>query len=55
MEKGISIRDTGVGIEIRLDGNIFRKIALEWEQGIVKPFYTHLKAFVMQLERDYGE
>ena len=53
MEKGISIKATGVGIEIRLDGDIFQTIALEWEQGKTKPFYTHLKKFIQELEKEY--
>ena len=45
VESGISVKDTGIGLQLNLDGEMFRKIAHEWEQGKLRPFYTHLKDF----------
>jgi hypothetical protein len=53
-EAGISVKDTGKGLQLTLDGEMYRKIAQEWEQGKLKPFFSHLKAFIKQIEKDYG-
>ena len=53
-ESGITLKDTGKGLQLTLDGEIYRKIAQDWEQGKVKPFFSHLKEFVKQIEKDYG-
>ncbi len=56
MEKdGISVKETSSGLQLNLDGILFKKIAQDWEQGNVKPFYTHLKKFLKELENDYSE
>ena len=55
MEKdGISVKETSSGLQLNLDGILFKKIAQNWEQGNVKPFYTHLKKFLRELEKDYS-
>jgi hypothetical protein len=51
---GISVKDTGKGLQLTLDGEMYRKIAQEWEQGNLKPFFSHLKEFIKQIEKDYG-
>lgn len=53
-EAGISVKDTGNGLQLTLDGEMYRKIAQEWEQGKLHPFYSHLKEFIKLLEKDYG-
>ncbi|MHA2307437.1 MAG: hypothetical protein ACXACU_18815 [Candidatus Hodarchaeales archaeon] len=54
MEKsGISIKETNSGLQLNLDGIMFKKIAQEWEKGNIKPFYSHLKKFLKDLEREY--
>ena len=53
-EAGISVKDTGKGLQLTLDGEMYRKIAQEWEQGKLKPFFSHLKEFIKQIEKDYG-
>lgn len=53
-ESGIIVKDTGKGLQLNLDGEMYRKIAQEWEQGKLRPFYTHLKDFIKHLEEDYG-
>ncbi|MHA2224750.1 MAG: hypothetical protein ACXAC8_06075 [Candidatus Hodarchaeales archaeon] len=53
-ESGISVTDTGKGLQLDLDGEMYRKIAQEWARGKIRPFFTHLKEFIKQLESDYG-
>ena len=54
MEKsGISVKETDSGLQLNLDGIMFKKIAQEWAQGKFKPFYSHLKNFIKDLEKDY--
>ncbi|MHA2203058.1 MAG: hypothetical protein ACW991_05165 [Candidatus Hodarchaeales archaeon] len=53
-ESGISVKDTGKGLQLTLDGEMYRIIAQNWEQGKLKPFFSHLKEFIRQLEKDYG-
>ncbi|MFX0085406.1 MAG: hypothetical protein ACFFAU_07005 [Candidatus Hodarchaeota archaeon] len=54
MEKtGISVKETESGLQLDLDGLMFKKIAQEWAEGKFKPFYSHLKNFIKELERDY--
>ncbi len=54
MEKtGISVKETESGLQLNLDGSMFKKIAQEWAEGKFKPFYSHLKNFVKELEKDY--
>ena len=53
-ESGITVKDTGKGLQLNLEGEMYHKIAQEWEQGKLRPFYTHLKEFISRLEKDYG-
>ncbi len=53
-EAGIAVKDTGKGLQLNLDGEMYRNIAQEWEQGKLNPFYTHLKEFIKLLEKDYS-
>ncbi len=52
MEKtGISVKETESGLQLNLDGSMFKKIAQEWAEGKFKPFYSHLKNFVKELKK----
>jgi hypothetical protein len=51
---GISVKETEKGFQLSLDGELYRKIAQEWSQGKIKPFYNRLKDFIKALENDYG-
>ncbi|MFW9855066.1 MAG: hypothetical protein ACFFFG_08390 [Candidatus Thorarchaeota archaeon] len=53
-KSGISVIETEKGFQLSLDGEIYRKIAQDWNQGKIKPFYTRLKDFIKALEHDYG-
>ncbi|MFW9778676.1 MAG: hypothetical protein ACFFE8_07450 [Candidatus Heimdallarchaeota archaeon] len=54
VKSGISVIETEKGFQLSLDGELYRKIARDWKQGKIKPFYTRLKEFIKALELDYG-
>jgi len=52
--EGIQIKETENGMIIALEGDLYKKIAQEWERGNIKPFYSHLKLFVKNIQTDYA-
>ena len=52
-KSGISVKETEKGLQLSLDGELYRTIAQEWNQGKIKPFYNRLKEFIQALEHDY--
>jgi hypothetical protein len=53
VDPGISVKETEKGLQINLDGELYKKIAQEWEEGKIKPFFTHLKEFIKQIQSNY--
>jgi hypothetical protein len=54
-EQGISVKETEKGLQLNLNGELYKKIAKDWEQGNFKPFYPRLKEFIKRLKEDYSE
>ena len=52
--EGINIKETENGMIIVLEGDLYKKIAQEWEIGNIKPFYSHLKLFIKNIQIDYS-
>jgi hypothetical protein len=50
---GISVKETTTGLQLNLDGLMFKKIAQECEQGKFNPFYSILKEFIKEIEKKY--
>ena len=50
---GISVKETTTGLQLNLDGLMYKKIAQECEQGKFNPFYTLLKEFIKEIEKKY--
>jgi hypothetical protein len=55
IESGISVKETEKGLQLNLDGELYKKIAKDWELGKFKPFYTRLKEFIKLIQEDYIE
>ena len=53
--EGISVSQTSTGLQLTLEGEMYRKIARQWEEGQLKPFYSILKEFIKTLEQAYEE
>lgn len=54
IDPGISVKETEKGLQLNLDGELYKKIAQEWDQGKIKPFFIHLKEFIKRLQSDYN-
>ncbi len=52
--EGIKIIETEHGMKIILEGDLYKKIAQEWEKGNIKPFYSYLKQFIKNIQADYA-
>lgn len=48
--EGIKVRKTAVGLELTLEGDMYREIAQKWEEGKIQPFFSQLKDFIKSLE-----
>ncbi len=52
---GISVVQTSTGLQLTLEGEMYRQIAKQWENGHLKPFYSILKEFIKSLKQAYDE
>ncbi|MHA1992943.1 MAG: hypothetical protein ACW97Z_00215 [Candidatus Hodarchaeales archaeon] len=46
---GISVQQTATGLQLILEGDLYKSIAAKWEQGQFRPFYSLLKDFIKAL------
>ncbi|MCK4848140.1 MAG: hypothetical protein KAT16_03870 [Candidatus Heimdallarchaeota archaeon] len=53
--EGIEVRKTTTGLQLTLEGEMYREIAQKWEKGKVHPFFSLLKDFIKALEVAYQE
>ena len=53
--EGIKVQKTTTGLQLTLEGEMYREIAQKWEQGKIRPFYSLLKDFIKALEVTYQE
>ena len=51
---GINVVKTTHGLQLSLDGDMYKKIAQNWEEGKVSPFFSILKEFIKRLEEEYS-
>ncbi len=52
---GISVVQTSTGLQLTLEGEMYRQIAKQCENGQLKPFYSILKEFIKSLKEAYEE
>ena len=48
--QGIKVQKTTTGLQLTLEGEMYREIAQKWEKGKVQPFFSLLKDFIKALE-----
>lgn len=48
--EGIKVQKTATGLQLTLEGEMYREIAQKWEEGKVQPFFSLLKDFIRALE-----
>ncbi len=48
--EGIKVQKTATGLQLTLEGEMYREIAQKWEKGNVQPFFSLLKDFIRALE-----
>jgi len=53
--EGIKVEKITTGLQLTLEGEMFREIAQNWEDGKIRPFYSILKVFIKDLEQIYLE
>ncbi len=53
--EGISVQQTSTGLQLILEGDLYKKIAAKWEEGQLRPFYSLLKEFIKALEKTYTD
>jgi len=54
-KEGINVQKTTTGLQLTLEGEMYRGIAQKWEEGKIRPFYSLLKNFIKALEVAYQE
>jgi len=52
---GINVQKTSTGLQLSLEGEMYRQIAQKWEEGKIRPFFSLLKDFIKALEQIYQE
>jgi hypothetical protein len=53
--EGISVQQTETGLQLNLEGELYKSIAENWEKGQFRPFYTILKNFINELNKSYTD
>jgi len=53
--EGIKVEKKTTGLQLTLEGEMYREIAQNWEDGKIRPFYSILKDFIKALEQTYQE
>ena len=48
--QGIKVQKTETGLQLTLEGEMYREIAQKWEDGTFQPFFSLLKDFIKALE-----
>ncbi len=53
--EGIKVEKINTGLQLTLEGEMYREIAQNWEDGEIRPFYSILKDFIKALEKTFLE